>query len=129
MLSDVVGGLSFRGVTLEGSCKGPSESPDRKEGEGDGGGQGEREKQTSRVLRGRGRERGRGGGLVKEPYTCERLNCVTGGYTQLSVVHTALSIDFTNPEVQYILHRFSHYIMYYRGACYILYNFAIFLSD
>ena len=39
-------------------------------------------------------------GLAREPYTCERLNSISGGYRQLSGACPALTIDFTNPLVR-----------------------------
>ena len=102
LVSDEVGGgLSFRGIVLEGSCKGSSEETEVGEkwtvemsNRGEGGRVGER---VGRVWRGeRGRENN---GLSKEPYTCERLSSINGGYSELSRVHKALSLDFSDPEV------------------------------
>lgn len=36
---------------------------------------------------------------MHEPYTCERLNQVRGGFAQLSEAVAGLEFDFTNPEV------------------------------
>ena len=101
LVSDEVGGLSFRGIALEGSCKGSSEGTevgDKWTVEMSNGGGGRRaDERVGRVWRGeRGRENS---GLSKEPYTCERLSSIDGGYSELSRVHRALSLDFSDPEV------------------------------
>ena len=38
-------------------------------------------------------------GLVKEPYTCERLNSAPGGYQLLTSAVKALEFNFTDPQV------------------------------
>lgn len=52
---------------------------------------------------GKGQEGGREGriseGLEREPYSCERLNHIRGGFTPLTVPQPILNFDFTNPEV------------------------------
>ena len=40
-----------------------------------------------------------GDGLCREPYTCEKLNSIRGGYTALSQGCPALQFDFTDPQV------------------------------
>ena len=37
--------------------------------------------------------------LVREPYTCERLCQVRGGFTQLTEAVASMEFDFSNPEV------------------------------
>ena len=44
-------------------------------------------------------------GLTEEPYTCERLTRIRGGYTQLTAAKPVLQFDFTNPEVQVVTAR------------------------
>lgn len=39
-------------------------------------------------------------GLSREPYTCERLTQIRGGYQRLSAAIPVLQFDFTNPEVR-----------------------------
>ena len=103
-----MGGLSFCGLSLEGSCKGSSdrvregeretEGAQRSCGQEGGDGGGLRGGGES-VFVGRCEERGGRDGLARESYTCERLSCISGGYSELSKVHRALSLDFTDPEV------------------------------
>ena len=38
--------------------------------------------------------------LTREPYTCERLTQIRGGYRPLTKSFVALHLDFCNPEVQ-----------------------------
>lgn len=38
--------------------------------------------------------------FTKEPYTCERLTQIRGGYRPLTKSFVALHFDFCNPEVQ-----------------------------
>ena len=40
-----------------------------------------------------------GKALTKEPYTCERLTQIRGGYRALTAAFPVLHFDFTNPEV------------------------------
>ena len=97
LLSDVVCGLSFRGVTIEGSC---CNSPNQE--------QPQTSTEPERGKRGGGRERWRQkrrvkgmlSDLGKEPYTCEQLRSVKGGFKKLSDSSTALAIDFTDPQVR-----------------------------
>ena len=37
--------------------------------------------------------------LSREPYTCERLSQIRGGYRPLTADRPVLEFDFTNPEV------------------------------
>ena len=102
LTSDVVGGLTFRGVTIEGSCKDITSEATHGEHSIAAGSLKGREG-GGRVLGKRSGEKGRESGLTREPYTCERLSCISGGYQQLTDVHSALFIDFTNPEVSFSL--------------------------
>ena len=81
LLTEEVGGVSFHGIALEGSCKGACET--------EPGGQ---------VGRGTSMK-GRVSELCKEPYTCERLNCIREGYRELTGSCAALEFDFTDPMV------------------------------
>lgn len=93
LLFEVVGGLNFHGIKLEGSSKGLIQDS------------GVQERESARDKCGwekRERRRKQSGvveGLDREPYTCERLSTIRGGYRQLSSTFAALSIDFTNPLV------------------------------
>lgn len=81
LLAEEVCGVSFHGIALEGSCKGVCETePAGQVGRG-----------TSVM--------GRVSGLCREPYTCERLNCIRGGYRELTGSCAALKFDFTDPMV------------------------------
>ena len=91
LLSEVVGGLSFHGITLEGSCKSDDSHMEQTEGA-------HRGKREGLTWRSRG-EKGRVSRLGKEPYTCERLSHIRGGYKSLSDSCTALQFDFTDPQV------------------------------
>ena len=100
LTSDVVGDLTFRGVTIEGSCKDITSEATHEEHNIAAGSQKGREG-GGRVVGKRSGEKERESGLTREPYTCERLSCISGGYQQLTDVHPALFIDFTNPEVSF----------------------------
>ncbi len=76
LLKDI-GGLSIGDVALEGSCKRACECRVGSDG-GRGGG---------------------GGGFTKDPYTCERLTQIRGGYRALTHSCVALQFDFNHPEV------------------------------
>ena len=98
LVSETIGGLSFGGITLEGSCKGSSGATEGEEtGMSNGRGRGVVGERVGRGWRG---ERGRENGLEREPYTCERLSTINGGYFELSRVYKALSLDFNHPEVK-----------------------------
>ena len=77
LLSSEVAGVRFDGVTLEGSCR-------TVEGE-------------YRV--GRTPTTAASDQLAREPYTCERLTQIRGGYRALTPSCTALHFDFSNPKV------------------------------
>ena len=96
LLSGVVGGLSFHGVTLEGSCKSDDSHLEQTRGVH----RGKREGLTGKS--GRGGERV--SGLAREPYTCERLSHIRGGYKNLTDSCTALQFDFTDPLVGVIIY-------------------------
>ena len=68
-----VAGICMDYVRLEGSCKA------RDGGEGQEG-----------VV---------SAGLEKEPYSCERLNHIRGGFTPLTTPHPVLHFDFSQPQV------------------------------
>ena len=80
LLCETVGGLNFHGISLEGSCKGQDDSSQEEE-------EGNQERKRERA------------GLYPEPYTCERLSSVRGGYRELTGSCAALKFDFTNPQV------------------------------
>ncbi len=69
----MVAGVRVDSVWLEGSCKA------REACEGVGG--------------------AAPGDLEREPYSCERLNHIRGGYTPLTIPQPVLSFDFSRPQV------------------------------
>ena len=73
-----MGGLTLGGLILEGSCK-----------TAQGGYRLGATKPLSDVEE----------QLVREPYTCERLTQIRGGYRALTGSCVALQFDFCNPEV------------------------------
>lgn len=81
-MQEAIGGITFAHTCVEGSCKTsddgyyPAQDSSKKD-------LGERKDK-----------------LVKEPYTCERLMSVPGGYQLLTPVKAALTFDFTNPQVR-----------------------------
>ena len=91
LIFGVVGGLSFHGITLEGSCKSGDSHVEQTRGV-------HREKRGG-LTRKSGRERERVSGLDREPYTCERLSRIRGGYKSLTDSCAALQFDFTDPQV------------------------------
>ena len=74
MVASDVGGILVKPVSLEGSCKMESSC-------------------------GRGTKPSSGKELTRDPYTCERLTQIRGGYTPLTSPVPVLQFDFTNPEV------------------------------
>lgn len=95
-----MGGVSFRGVALEGSCK-SSKGDQEPEEVGEREMVGEMDEGRSRAMcLGVRQSEKVDAGLEKDPYTCERLSCISGGYSQLSRPQKVLSVDFTNPEVR-----------------------------
>ena len=79
LLKESICGVSFEHTQVEGSCKTSDSSY-----------------YPADATRREGATRE---GLVKEPYTCERLNSVPGGYQVLTDAVKALEFDFTNPQV------------------------------
>ena len=80
LLSREVAGLSFGSRQLEGSCKAAegkslSDTPSLSSSVG-------------------------GAALTKEPYTCERLAQIRGGFRALTRGQQVLEFDFDNPEVR-----------------------------
>ena len=90
LIFGAVGGLSFHGITLEGSCKSDDSHMEQTRGV-------HREKRGGLTRESR-RERERVSGLDREPYTCERLSCIRGGYKSLTDSCAALQFDFTDPQ-------------------------------
>ena len=88
LLSEAVGGLSFHDIILEGSCT----SEDNSYGRGSAG-------QEAGQVKSGGERRRKKGRLCREPYTCERLSCIRGGYKGLTGSCAALQFDFTDPLV------------------------------
>lgn len=80
LLLSSVGGVDLAGVVLEGSCRAVA------------GGNG-----TRGV---RGEAAGGARALGREPYTCERLSCIRGGYRPLTEPRVILQFDFGDPEVR-----------------------------
>lgn len=72
LLSSTIAGVSVESVRLEGSCK-------NREGPQD-------DKMVSGVLE-------------REPYSCERLSHIRGGFTALTLAQPVLCFDFTQPQV------------------------------
>ena len=83
LISSEVGGILVKPILLEGSCKAL---------EGDDGPLSMASGKSSS-----GKE------LTREPYTCERLTQIRGGYRALTAASPVLQFDFTNPEVWLIL--------------------------
>lgn len=79
-LTREMGGLTLGGLTLEGSCKTA---------------QGEYRLGAAKPHLDMEEQ------LVREPYTCERLTQIRGGYRPLTGSYMALQFDFCNPEVRY----------------------------
>ena len=52
--------------------------------------------------------------LTREPYSCERLTQIRGGYKALTAASPVLQFDFTNPEVEsnFILSLIMHTLVY-----------------
>ena len=78
MLDSEIGGIKVCPAVLEGSCKAL---------DGDS---------TSAAV---GPPNVKSPELTRDPYTCERLTQIRGGYTRLTTTHPVLRFDFTNPEV------------------------------
>ena len=85
LLSREVAGLSFGSQELEGSCKAAAE--------------GESHLGTTPLA-----ARVSGTTLTREPYTCERLARIRGGFRALTGSHRVLEFDFDNPEVRIVIH-------------------------
>ena len=54
---------------------------------------------SCKVLEGTSGKSSSGKELTREPYTCERLTQIRGGYRALTAASPVLQFDFTNPEV------------------------------
>ena len=80
LLSQEVAGISFGSQQLEGSCKAA---------------EGKSLSDTSFLSSNVG-----GPALTKEPYTCERLSQIRGGFRALTQSQQVLKFDFDNPEVR-----------------------------
>ena len=81
-----VGGILVKPVLLEGSCK--TSERDHELGLGPS---------VTSARASSGKE------LTREPYTCERLTHIRGGYRALTASSPALQFDFNDPEVQLVV--------------------------
>ena len=77
LIRSEVGGILVKPISLEGSCKAPEGALSIADGRSPSG----------KVL-------------IREPYTCERLTQIRGGYRALTAASPMLQFDFTNPEVE-----------------------------
>ena len=77
LICSEVGGILVKPISLEGSCKA-----------------------LEGALRVADSRSPSGKELTREPYTCERLTQIRGGYRALTTASPVLQFDFTNPEVE-----------------------------